>query len=265
MNALQFTGRQQYRWWVILGMLALLSVGGIRADEWFVKFAGIKGELTDGKFDGWSRLTSVSSMVSLAVDPASGATGQPSFGCSITKVADRTSPVLLSRCGRSERIPRVTLAYLLSSPNVTQYRISLDNVLISSLSEGGSDSAAGGGGGIYDQIFFSFQKIEWTCFALDDNGGNTGGLTGTYDLATLKGDLKSHRPFKAVIDRQSERSGVLITCPVEAGHMYRILACPSIGKPWNTLLEFTANENGDSSQFVAMQTPSLLMRVEEID
>ena len=233
------------------------------SDEWFVKFDGIKGELTDGKFAGWSRLSSVSSFVALAVDPASGASGPPSFGCNFTKAADRTSPALVTRCGRGERIPRVTLAFVLSSPNATQYRISLDSVLISSLSESGSGSTAGAG--IHEQVSLSFQKIEWTYFALDDNGGNTGGLIGTYDLSTLKGDLKSRRPFKAVIERQNERSGILITCPVEAGHKYRILACPSVGKPWNILLEFTANESGDSSQFVLMQSPSLLMRVEEIE
>lgn len=263
MNALPIRSRQQTRWRVILGMLALLSTGAIRADEWFVKFDGIKGDPTGGKFAGWSRLTSVSSLVDLEVNRLTHEAGAPSFGCNIIKSADRTSPALLSRCGRSDPIPRVTLAYVLSNPNATQYRISLENVLISSLVESGSGSGAGGG--IYDQISLSFQKIEWTCFTLDANGGNTGGLIGTYDLTTLKGDLKSRRPFTAAVDRQNERSGILVTCPVESGHKYRILACPSIGKPWETLLEFTANATGNTSQFVARQAPVLLLRVEEIE
>jgi len=39
----------------------------------------------------------------------------------------------------------------------------------------------------------------------------------------------------------------------------------ALAAPWTKLFELTASEDGAASQFVPTDTPSLLMRVEEID
>lgn len=252
---------QSRRWWLALAsLLAILSICEVHADDWYMKIEGVKGESSHPKLPGWTRLKSISSLLNRSSSPTNPPTGPAIFSCDVQKLIDSTSPRLLERCANGTNHPTVTFAFVRSSPPATQYRIALKEVLISSLTQTGSE-----GNPPSESLSFNFQKIEWTSFELDDVGGNTGGLNATFDIVAQEGDLKPRPPFRAVLEMLNGRNGVMITCPVQSGHKYRILGCPKIGEAWKTLHEFTAAEDGTSSQFIATELPSLLMRVEEVE
>ena len=249
------------RWWLALAsLLAVLSMCEVRADEWYMKIEGIKGESTHVKFPGWTRLESISSLINRRSNPTNPPTGPAVFSCEVQKLIDSTSPQLLEHCANGAIQPTVTFAFVRSSPPATQYRVTLKEVMISSLAQVGSQ-----GNPPSESISFNFQKIEWTCLDLDEAGGNTGGLTGKFDIVAQNGELKSRPPFRATIEVQNGRNGIVITFPAERGHTYRMIGCPKIGEAWKTFREITAPEDGTTSVFIPMEQPSLLLRVEQAD
>lgn len=257
----QFISPQSRRWWLALAsLLAILSMCEVRADDWYMKIEGIKGESTHPKLPGWMRLKSVSSLLNVSSNPTNPPTGPAVFSCDAQKLVDSTSPQLLERCANGTLHPTVTFAFVRSSPPATQYRITLKEVLISSLSQTGSQ-----GDPPSESLSFNFQKIEWTYLELDENGGNTGGFTGKFDVVAQTGDLKSRPPFRATVEVQNGRNGIVVTFPAEQGRKYRMLGCPKIGEAWKTLRDVTASEDGTMSQFIPMELPSLLLRVEAAD
>ena len=251
------------RWLFLLGLIVLLLPEASRADDWYIKIEGIPGELTAGPFKGWSRLTSVSGMMSRAGVPGSPTPGRTDLACAVGKAPDRMSPKLMETCANGDIRRRVSISFVPTTPPATRYRITLEDVKISSYNQGFSSNP--GDPAPSEQVSLNFTKIEWACLAVNDAGGNTGGLTALYDGVSGEGSLKTRRPFRATISRAAGVPGLMVTCPVEKGHRYRILSSPSAGQPWQTLLEFTAEADGDSSQFVPSAMPSLLLRVEEID
>jgi type VI secretion system secreted protein Hcp len=250
-------------WPVLLGLITVLAISSGRADDWFMKIDGVPGQLTEGRFAGWTPVKSVGALVRLPIDPTNGVTGPASFSCEVRKAADVTSPALLQKCGEGQPVRRVSLAYVLARPVATQYRITLDDVLVSSVRHDASRSSPGTLE--VEKVQFTFGKIEMACFELDGGGGTTGGLTAVFDQTTAQGSLKVRPPFRAIITRQDARSGVLVTWPAESGHRYQILGSRALGQPWMKLIEHTAPEDGPASQFVPIDTPALFMRVEELD
>lgn len=252
---------QSRRWSLaFLSLLAFLSICEVRADEWFMKIDGIKGEATDVRFAGWTRLESISSLLDRRSNPTNPPTGPAVFSCNARKRIDSTTPKLLERCAAATHLSTVTFAFVRSSPPATQYRITLKEVLISSLAQSGSE-----GNPPSESISFNFEKIEWTSLELDEVGGTAGGLTGTFNLVEQEGSLKPRPAFRATVEVQNGRNGIVITFPAEQGHTYRMLGCPKIGEAWKTLRTFTAPEDGMTSQFIPMDQPSLLLRVEQVD
>ena len=251
------------RWLFLLGLIVLLLPEASRADDWYIKIEGIPGELTAGPFKGWSRLTSVGSMVSRAGVLGSPASGSTDLACFVSKELDRMSPKLMEACASGDIRRRVSISFVPTTPPATRYRITLEDVMISSFGQAFSNDP--GASAPSEQMSLNFTKIEWACLAVDSVGGNTGGLTALFDRVSGEGSLKTRRPFRATINRAAGVAGLMVTCPVEKGHRYRILSSPSAGKPWQMLLEFTAEADGDSTQFVPSAMPSLLLRVEEID
>lgn len=251
------------RWPILLGILTLLAMGQSRAGEWYLKMDGVPGAIPNGRFAGWTPVQAVGPLVQLPIDPTNGTPGPSTFSCEIKKSADAIGAFLLNKANTNGASRRMSLAYAPTPSNAPQYRITLENVLISSISQ-----VASNGGpvpGLLETITLNFQKIEWACFELDANGGVAGGLTARFDQATGQGDLKPRLPFRANITRRAGQPGLLVTCPVEKGHGYRIRSQPSLGAPWKTLLEFTATEDGTSTQFAPTDAPGLFLRVEEVD
>jgi hypothetical protein len=56
-----------------------------------------------------------------------------------------------------------------------------------------------------------------------------------------------------------------MTWHAESGHRYRIKSCAGLGQPWETLAVFSATEDGVHSQFIPTDSPTLFMRVDEVE
>ena len=93
--------------------------------------------LKEGQFAGWTSIKSLGPFVSRP--PTNGS--RLAFSCELRKAIDRASPALLQSCGSGEPSRRVSLLYVLAQPVATQYRITLDGVLPSEVSQTTSDQA----------------------------------------------------------------------------------------------------------------------------
>lgn len=241
----------------LIGLLALLAFGGpaSAATDIFIKFEGVEGEEV-GRFEGWSRLLGAIGDVGA---PSSSDPNLPpvaSSGLSVLKRIDKSSPLLMKASGDGSVLPRATLAWI--ENDVVYFRITLKDVLISSF----STAAETGATLPVETISLSYQKIEWSCIA---GNGPTGGLTATFDLVTQEAALKIRRPFRAGIETREGERGVHVTCPVEAGHRYRLSGNNSMEDPWEPIEEFVAPEDGTIDRFIPMEFPNLFLRVEALD
>jgi type VI protein secretion system component Hcp len=263
MIAHDYPASPRARWPILLGLITVLVTGQVRANEWFVKIDGVPGQVTEGRFAGWTPVRSVGSLARVPIDPTNGVPGPASFACELKKAFDVISPALLQKCGEGTPFRRVSLAYVLPQPVATQYRITLDNVFVSSVGHDASRSSTDAME--LEAVRLTFDRIESACFDLDSSGGTTGGLTAVLDRTTGRGQLKYRLPVRAVVTRQDGRSGVLVTWPGEEGHRYQILASAALGRPWTKPIEHTASEDGPASVFVPTEMLALFMRVEEVD
>lgn len=248
---------------VLIGLLTLLAHSSIHADQWYLKIDGVPGELTEGRFAGWTPVKTAGALVCLPVNPTNQTAGPVSFSFEVRKAIDRTSPLLLQKCGLGEPLNRVTLAYVLTQPQATLYRFTLDNAFVASLAQNASTNTPATME--LEAVDLTFAKIEVACFELDANGGTAGGLTALFDQTTGQGGLKTRPPFGVTVARQNGRAGVLVTWPAERGHRYEVRSGSANGGEWETAGSATAQADGDLSLFLPDDEPHLLMRVEEID
>jgi len=234
----------------LLGLLLLFAASQSRADAWFLK---IDNELN------WIPVQTAGVLACRPLNPTNQTLGVAAFGFEIRKALDRTSPLLLQKCGLGQPLSRVTLAYILTEPQATQYRFTLTNVFVSSIDQNGSASSAE-----QEAIQLTFDKLEMAWFDLAPSGGTAGGWTAWLNQPASQSGLKSRPPFLVTLTRP-RGSGVQVNWPAEAGHRYQILTRTSLTGPWTRLAETTAAADGPMSQILPIDVPSLFLRVEEID
>lgn len=247
---------------LLLGLAALLAPDGSRAGEWFLKIDGVPGEVTAGRFAGWTRVASAGALVCLPVNSTNATAGPAAFSCEVLKDFDRLSPWLLQTCGRGETNRRVTLACVLTNPAAI-HRLTLGNARVASVGQERTNSSPEARQS--ERVAFAFDQIEMACLDLDAGGGTTGGLTGLFDQTTGQGGWKTRPPFRVSIARQSGIPGVTVTWPAENGHRYHILSRATVNEPWQRLAEATASADGLMSEFLPAAAPALFMRVDEVD
>ena len=240
-------------WHALLGLLWLFAASQSRADGWFLK---IDNELN------WIPIKTAGVLACRSLNPTNQTLGPATFALEIRKALDRTSPVLLQKCGLGERLSRVTLAYILSEPQATQHRFTLTNVFISSFDQNGSTNSFASGE--QEIVLFKFDKIEVAWFDLAPNGGTAGGFTSWLNQPTGESGLKSRPPFLVTLTRP-RGPGVQVNWPAEGGHRYQILTRTTLNGPWTRLAETIATADGPMSQILPNDVPSLFLRVEEID
>jgi len=236
----------------VLGVLLLFAAASqSRADNWFLK---IDNELN------WVPITTAGVLACRPLNPTNQTLGPAAFAFEIRKALDRTSPVLLQKCGLGQPLSRVTLAYIRTAPQATQYRFTLTNVLVSSFAQSGSTNSSPE----QEVIQFTFDKLEMAWFDSAPNGGTAGGLTSWLNQTTGESGLKSRPPFLVTLTRP-RGSGVQVSWPAEGGHRYQILARTTLAGPWTRFAETTAAADGPMNQVLPNDVPSLFLRVEEID
>jgi type VI secretion system secreted protein Hcp len=151
----------------------------------FMKIDTIPGEVTDKGHEGWIQIDSASWAVSRAITMSGGGGSQqasaPTFtDLKVSKKIDSTSPKLFLSAVTNN--PATVTVELLSTPPgdssvKVYYRITLTNVLVSSL---GSSAGAGAAG--TEEIAFHFGTIKVESL----NPAGTVVATATYNLSTGK-------------------------------------------------------------------------------
>lgn len=126
----------------------------------FLKIEGIKGEATDHKHKGDIEITSFQWGVGRSISSATGGAGAgkttiQSF--SITKVLDKTSPLLVSAAASGKHYKEAELLFARKAGGKEQdyLYIKMENVLISGVQLG-----RGSNGQPQEKVSFSFQKAE---------------------------------------------------------------------------------------------------------
>ncbi|HEX5218564.1 MAG TPA: type VI secretion system tube protein Hcp [Verrucomicrobiae bacterium] len=235
----------------LLGLLLFFAANQSRADGWFLR---IDNELN------WIPIQTAGVLAGRPLNPTNQTLGGPAFDFEIRKALDRASPLLLQKCALSQPLNRVTLAYILTKPQATQYRFTLTNVFVSSFNQGASSDSSEP-----ETIHIRFDKLELAWFDLAPNGGTAGGLTAWLNQPTGEGGLKSRPPFLVTLTQLRGGPGVQVSWPAQAGHRYQILTRSTLDGPWTRLAETTATVDGPMSQVLSNDLPSLFLRVEEID
>ncbi len=170
--------------------IALVAQHASGAFDAYIKIGSIEGEATDAKHPQWIELQSMQFGVSRSISPPSGGSSNreasaPSISeISITKKMDKSSPSLfLNAVGGSGTIETVTLELVDSATSQVMYRLTLNDVLVSSQSNSGS--ADTGSERPTETISLNFTKIKMEYFVVDSKGSTAIPAVG-YDLATAK-------------------------------------------------------------------------------
>ncbi len=243
--------------WVV-ALLTAAAQPAAAAVDMFLKIEGIPGELTAGRFSGWSRVSQAGGGILPSEDPVA----PPVHQYSVSKELDKSSPLIAQRCATGTHIPRLTLAWMDGAE--VFYRIVFNDVVISRVSLSGNAKTLPAVQ--QEAVSFTYQKIEWTCVQLGGDGSDEGGLKATFDLATAEGELKPREPFRAGLAPQGGREpGVRIQCPVEAGHRYRLMGNRTLDGEWTVLQEFTPAADGSYDQFIPAAEARLFLKIEQID
>lgn len=143
--------------------LLLTPVSALAAVDMFLKLDGIPGETTDkanvGSVDilAWSEGLSQSGTTHTGGGTGAGKVNVQDIH--FTKYLDSTSPVLRQYISSGAIIPRATLTVRRSGDNPQVFfRIEMKNILISSVSAGGS----GGEDRLLENISLNFAEVRWT-------------------------------------------------------------------------------------------------------
>lgn len=166
-----------------------VAVGTARADL-FVQVAGERGEATARGFEGWIQAQSFSYGVSQSGVSASARAGGGGAGkatltdLTITKLVDRTSPVLFTAAATGKRYPTVALHVTTGGDRgqTAFYRILLSDVLVSSVQVSGSGSDRPS-----ESVSFNFAKIEIEYVVTSEKGDKSQPIKGGFDAKQNKG------------------------------------------------------------------------------
>ena len=152
----------------------------------FLQIDGIQGEATSAGFENTIDIYSYSWGMSNPTTTVGGATGKVVINdFHFTKRLDKASPVLMLHCATGEHIPQVSFVFRKAGVdrNVVYYRVTFQDVLVSSFQIGGSS----GEDRPMESLSFNFAKVKVDYFQQDATGGTGAPVTFGWDLATGKG------------------------------------------------------------------------------
>jgi len=135
---------------------------GFAAFDMFLKLDGVEGESIDAKHPKEIEALSFSQGLSTPPPlPGGGGGGKASFSdFNITKLVDKSTPILFLKCAQGAHIEEALLVLRQSGANGFEfYKIKLTDVLITSVQTSGS---SGGDNRPTESISLNFTKIEWT-------------------------------------------------------------------------------------------------------
>lgn len=157
------------------------------AVDMFLKIDGVTGESVDSKHKGeidvlsWS--WGMSQSGSMHVGGGGGAGKVSVQDLSITKYIDKSSPTLMLACCNGKHFSSAFLTVRKAGENPVEYqKIKMSDVLISSLSSGGS----GGEDRLTEHMTLNFAHFEVTYTPQKQDGSADAGITKTWNIAQNK-------------------------------------------------------------------------------
>jgi type VI secretion system secreted protein Hcp len=161
-------------WFISTLLLATLTtqLACPAAVDYFLKIDGIEGESVDAQHRGEVELLSFSwglNQPSSSSGSGSGAGKVIMQDFHFTRRLDKASPLLMRACATGQHIPSVVLVCRKSNGSekpVEYYKITLTDVLVSSVSTGGSTSDDRP----TESVSFNFTKIEWEYVPVSADG-----------------------------------------------------------------------------------------------
>lgn len=155
----------------LLASLLLAGTDGSAAVDMFLKIPGIEGESQDKSHKdeidvlAWSWGLSNSGTTHIG---GGGGTGQANFqDLSVTKWLDASSPELMTRISTGQKLPSATLTVRKAGSNpIEYYTITMTDVLVTSLSTGGS----GGEDRLTENISLNFARVQLTYIQVLSSG-----------------------------------------------------------------------------------------------
>ena len=172
-----------------LALLTISTVPAFAAVDMFLKIDGIPGESTDQAHKDQIEILSWSWGASMPI--SSGSTGGSGAGkvqvsdLSFQKFADSTSPKILEKLFTGAHIPKVELSLSKldgKGASADFYKITLENVLVSSYNTGGSS----GSDLPVESLSLNFQKITFEFKKLKSDGTLDTPVTFGWDIAANK-------------------------------------------------------------------------------
>jgi len=174
----------------VLSLAAVLATSTAQAayDMFLDLGPGIPGESTDATYAGTVTVLAWSWGMSNSGSTHGGsgaAAGKSSFqDLSVTKYVDKASPPLMLRCANGATIPQATLIVRTTGVKpIVALKITLTNVLVTSVSTGGS----AGEDRLTENITLNFAQVKFDYVPTNPDG--SAGTTGTFswDLVTNAG------------------------------------------------------------------------------
>ena len=170
--------------WVLLLPLVLSPLPVSGAYDMFLKISGIEGESTDARHAKEIVVLSFSQGVSVPPSlPGGTGGGKATFtDLSIVKQVDKSTPLLYQRSAQGTHFPQAVLTLRsVGGSQVEFYKITLTDVLISSVQTGGS---SGGDNRPVETLTLNYAKIEWQYVPVNADGSAATPVNGSWDLRT---------------------------------------------------------------------------------
>ena len=157
----------------------------------FMNIAGIPGESTDDAHPEWIDLVSYSHSIGDSGKVESGTAESRTTGpvdhedFSVTKVLDKASPLLYTKCCDGTHIAEITVELCRATGDKQCYmKYQFTDVIVTSVSTGGSTSESLP----LEYVTFNYGKVEWTYTETDHKTGEPkGDVKASWDMTSATG------------------------------------------------------------------------------
>lgn len=168
---------------ILLGAFPAFAVPAIQT---YLQLGTIDGEAEVKEHKGEIEVIAFSSGVFRSLESGGTAYSKPQFlEFQVSKNVDRSSPLLFVNCAIGKHFPTavITVTKLIGDKPVDFFKVTLTDVLITSVHSTGTD---GKSGSLTESVTLAFSTIRWTYTIVNDKGDSKREFSGGFDLKTNK-------------------------------------------------------------------------------
>jgi len=241
----------------ILGLLCCSGLG--RAEfEAFLRLEGLDGEHSDARRTNWIRV------IDLSIGVANTGAGAQFTPLLVTKLVDKTSPLLARQCAEHGPIRSAILEVAAAGSNgIRFHEVKLENVLLIQISTAGHtpDTA----GRPRETVAMGYTQVSWTSTALSRPAGLPVAHVGaTWDLLSNKGsDQTAASRFQFLGIRQGLNQ-VTLSWDALASRTYRVYGSGRVEGRYTVIGDRTPPVTGRFSTVLPADASKFFFVVEEL-